>query len=628
MTAGPVHDGGLHLLVLFGADLPPDLAGRAARASAQVDLASASLATLRGHAEQEFDEITLVAPGWSHLRMAVVPARLLGSAQDVVIRLTADTARTLRPTAVGPLGMKGATVALSGTGEDHATIQVRRGKAMKLSEVLRGLLGPDPAFLPAPPRLSLTSRLLEPYAVGNPFARYAGVDDEIVSVHHSLSTVDLVLENTGGEAAPSPTSELLPRVSVTARPAGPHVDGALVSLPPVDPMVVNPIGFDAGEKTRTARLEAVGTSGDGVRLVDDKGAELFTVGPQTPLTRRQVQATRRCRYAEVDGEPAVEAGTLAALLAQLAAAGLPLCAPRLSPDVEQLLGAEVSAEITRATAELFSDPVRREVASVRLRRAAYRQHSPAAVGARIAAAAGLRPAPLPLVSVVLVTRRPGFLAGALAQIDRQTWPNLEVVVGLHGDSFDGDQVRAALDGIARASTVVRVPQSAMFGDALNAACGAANGTYLTKWDDDDLYGAHHVEDLLHAADYSGAALVGKGSNFTVLEELGETVRGPNPSSERRVRNVAGGTFLLRPSTLEDIGGWRSLPYSVDRALLGQVLDAGLQIYRTHQMGYLLRRHGHGHTWDPGLDYFLDNATDRWPVTAPRQRLVLETEFDG
>ena len=54
-----------------------------------------------------------------------------------------------------------------------------------------------------------------------------------------------------------------------------------------------------------------------------------------------------------------------------------------------------------------------------------------------------------------------------------------------------------------------------------------------------------------------------------------------------------------------------MPRSVDRALLDRVLADGGAVYRTHALGFIYTRHGDGHTWDPGWDYFLTDPARRW-----------------
>jgi len=52
---------------------------------------------------------------------------------------------------------------------------------------------------------------------------------------------------------------------------------------------------------------------------------------------------------------------------------------------------------------------------------------------------------------------------------------------------------------------------------------------------------------------------------------------------------------------------------VDRGFLDAVSSAGGSVYRTHGHGYLLRRTSAGHTWDPGLGYFVSRSrsSDQW-----------------
>ena len=64
---------------------------------------------------------------------------------------------------------------------------------------------------------------------------------------------------------------------------------------------------------------------------------------------------------------------------------------------------------------------------------------------------------------------------------------------------------------------------------------------------------------------------------------------------------------LTASDLAAVGGWRPLPARVDEALVKDVDRTGGRIYRTHGAGYVLVRHGVGHTWPAVDDYFLAQA---------------------
>ena len=40
-------------------------------------------------------------------------------------------------------------------------------------------------------------------------------------------------------------------------------------------------------------------------------------------------------------------------------------------------------------------------------------------------------------------------------------------------------------------------------------------------------------------------------------------------------------------------------------------SAGRKTYRTHGYGYILNRHGQGHTWNTYVDYFLIQSQREW-----------------
>jgi hypothetical protein len=216
----------------------------------------------------------------------------------------------------------------------------------------------------------------------------------------------------------------------------------------------------------------------------------------------------------------------------------------------------------------------------------------------------------PSVSALLVTMRQDHLPNAIATLGSQTYPEMEIVLGLHGVDMT-PEVERALAESGRPTEVVEVPAERSFGEALGEVTARARGSLVTKIDDDDIYGPEHVWDLVLARHYSGATLVGKAPEFVYLEQLGVTVRRPVLRSETFAGTVAGGTMLIARGDLEALGGWRPLSRAVDRGLLDRVRRDGGLTYRTHSLGFIYKRHGDGHTWDPGLEHFLHRSGPQW-----------------
>ncbi len=326
---------------------------------------------------------------------------------------------------------------------------------------------------------------------------------------------------------------------------------------PIDERVINPIGF-----VRDPSKPVVDLPADAV------------LSPRLVAELRPHSAVR------------IAPDTDARLVAGLSMAGVPMVDPATSPPT-------------------LDDLLAREEHSIRLRRGALTGMGVAAWRSRLADRAAVRAAAAPTVSLLLPTRRPEQLTFALGQVARQRGAVIELVLATHGFEPDPAEVADLLGGLPH--TIVPVSADAILGEVLRAATEAASGDLVMKIDDDDWYGPDVVADLLLARRYSGADLVGMPAEIVYLESRDVTVRRRGPS-ENYGRFVAGGTLLLDRGVLRGLGGFRPLRYNEDARLLDSLVRAGGSIYRTHGLGYVLRRRATGHTWDPGDDYFLRPET--------------------
>ena len=273
------------------------------------------------------------------------------------------------------------------------------------------------------------------------------------------------------------------------------------------------------------------------------------------------------------------------------------------PQLRTLLGDEMYRLMTTDAKDL--DAGARELHSIRMRRIALRDHS-LQVRALRNEGGGANSPGLPLVSILLATRRPGFLRQALAAVARQTYPRLELVLALHGEGFVDIEQRIAT--LPHSAKVVRMSMKESLGAVLNVATKASSGTLLTKMDDDDLYGADHIWDLVLAHEYSQAQVVFKGLEFVYLSMVDKTVhRISGYGEDYRAMTFAGGTLLLSRRDLDRVGGWRRRSGGVDLALVKDVLRMRGCPYRTHGAGFMLVRHGQNHIWEHPDDDFLAEA---------------------
>jgi len=275
---------------------------------------------------------------------------------------------------------------------------------------------------------------------------------------------------------------------------------------------------------------------------------------------------------------------------------------------DRWLGGRLVGLVSDVVEARLGDPTYRESVSVAQRRVTHVEHALPARLRQVRRAAGLPVQRPPGVSVVVSTNRPEMLDRIVANVALQDHPNLELVLALHGDGFPASDPIAP-DGLTL--TVLRFPVDAVFGHVLGEASAAASGEWVAKMDDDDWYGTEHISDLVLAAGYSGADLVGKGSEFVYLEGAGVTIRRGLGAGEAPSRTLSGGTLLVRSSALRDVNGWRGVSRGVDVALIDDVVSSGGTVWRTHPFGYLLRRTSGRHTWSVDERYFERQAEQRW-----------------
>jgi hypothetical protein len=390
---------------------------------------------------------------------------------------------------------------------------------------------------------------------------------------------------------------LRPGRPLASTPAGPAATNPAGGRVLVDASRVNPRGRRFEAYLPGARRYALefGSPGTGPSWLTGSDPSLSwpTIG-----ALRTIGAVT-CR-APSGHDPDRDPAQMASLLVELAMTGVPLHATdlpdpvvaRIAPDLRAILGEPLPAGI---------DPLELELRSVRQRRTALRCHS------RWFATQASAPA----VSAVLATRRPEQLPLVLPAILSQTYPNLELVLCLHGVELPAPSAEL-LARSGRPYQVVTVPAEEIFGTALDIASSRAQGSLLTKFDDDDTYGPEHVWDLVLARHYSGATLIGKGAEFVYLEDFDRTVRrwsGRPESDDSAI--MAGGTMLLGADDLAEVGGWPPIPRSVDRGLVERIHRAGAVMYRTHPLGYVYHRRPDGHTWEPGREYFLKDTYQSW-----------------
>lgn len=401
-----------------------------------------------------------------------------------------------------------------------------------------------------------------------------------------------------------------------------HPDRVLCPLPSVDMGTFNPIGWSRSPRYPVAVYvgEAVaGSSAESLSLLTGAlGSEARVVSEAaiSKLGARRAELMREHSAALVLSETFGSASDCLARIMENLACGTPviLLGSVPHPDLikEGLVQTASSVgEAVESVHGLVSDIESRERLSVPTRRKVLKDHSHLRLFETILSRLEIPLRPPPRLSVLLSTRRPDRLEQAVAEVAKQTYPNIELVLVLHGDGWDEARAGATGRGMGLATRVVTAPGTWTLGDCLNAGLDSASGELVAKMDDDDYYGLEHLTDVALALDYADADLVGKRGHFVHVSERDLTLEVLPEEQERFVDRIPGATILLRRRVLERYR-FRSVPRHVDSHLVKSLRTSGGRIYSTNRFNFIRGRHSDGHTFEREEEYFLSIGANSQP----------------
>lgn len=196
----------------------------------------------------------------------------------------------------------------------------------------------------------------------------------------------------------------------------------------------------------------------------------------------------------------------------------------------------------------------------------------------------------PTVSIVVPTNRPGNLDNIIDNVGRQTYPNIELVLALHGIDLDEGATRehAAESGLEDLK-FLRVDSDVILGDVFNHGFATARGDFIAKMDDDDYYGAEYLADLVDAFSYTEADIVGKWAHYAYLEGL-DTMILRYGKHEHSYQDVLAISTLLMKREVFDSVKFPAMPVGSGSVFLRAAGAEGARIYSGDRFNYLYVRY--------------------------------------
>lgn len=204
---------------------------------------------------------------------------------------------------------------------------------------------------------------------------------------------------------------------------------------------------------------------------------------------------------------------------------------------------------------------------------------------------------LPSVSIMAATNRPEQLDHLVSQVARQSGVERQLLLITHGFTSPTATAERARELGVENVVVLEAPGTWSLGTCLNAAVDRADGQVLSKMDDDDLYGAFYLHDLLRAREFAGADVVGKHAHYM-------HVAGPDatllrfPWMEHRFTDHVMGPTITADREVFTAHPFADVSRGEDSGFLRSVVAAGGSIYSADRFNFTQMRRGEtgGHAW--------------------------------
>lgn len=189
------------------------------------------------------------------------------------------------------------------------------------------------------------------------------------------------------------------------------------------------------------------------------------------------------------------------------------------------------------------------------------------------------------VSVAMVVRYHTRALQAIEDFARQSHPNKELLLILRGSSFDEDVIRQR----ARVSSdihILNVGDHTTAGGCLNRGVEIAAGEYIATLDDDCIYGERYIADMMLAANFADADILGKGTYYVCTGGSGNlALRATRP--EHQVTDfIIESTLTARRDVLSRYP-FEDQSEESKSALIRRASKAGCRIYSADRFNHIV-----------------------------------------
>lgn len=219
---------------------------------------------------------------------------------------------------------------------------------------------------------------------------------------------------------------------------------------------------------------------------------------------------------------------------------------------------------------------------------------------------------IPLVSIVMATRRSKFIDRIVTNVTQQTHPNIELIfITQDWEKEKLKELRTKLENSSNKIKGIHIIEnntSDTLGTRLNQGISVSTGDYVAKFDDDDFYFPHYLQDMLIPFKFGDYGIVGKKEVFMYFEDYNATFVRYKGSRHTETDFLSGATLVFSRKALESLR-FGDLNRGEDSNILEQAKKSNIGMYAADPFNFIVYRGKDldQHTWQVNSEFFMSKS---------------------
>ena len=200
------------------------------------------------------------------------------------------------------------------------------------------------------------------------------------------------------------------------------------------------------------------------------------------------------------------------------------------------------------------------------------------------------------VSVITCTNRPEYRERIIGNYMRQYYGPVELIIVLNHNGANLGEWEAWSQSYPNVR-VYQLDESVTLGECLNFGVKHARYSYVAKFDDDDYYAGHYLQQAVDALKATGADIVGKCSIFVYFEGSDTLAIAHQNHEERFTSMLAGATMVINKRVFNRVR-FKHISSGEDTEFQLNCNQQGIRMYSTNKYNFacIRRAQTDSHTW--------------------------------